>query len=170
MLRLIFSRLATHLCPNGHRVPPTIDVAAEQPFHCPECGVRVRPPGAEQLAFNSEGACPRCEGIGIIRNVDDATLVPDDSKTLEGGAVVPWNMFGFNVRPTTARELGVAPDDPWGNLSAGERHTVLDRPVQNNPPTVPTQQGAHPLAFPSPNAHRPVPEELRRPHGEKRPA
>src|SRR5690625_6859927 len=83
MLRLNFSRLATHLCPNGHRVPPTIGVAAEQPCHCPECGVRVRPRGAVQLAFNSEGACARCEGIGIIRNVDDATLVPDDSKTLE---------------------------------------------------------------------------------------
>src|SRR5690625_2524722 len=49
MLRLIFSRLASHLCPNGHRVPPTIDVAAEQPFACPAGGLQVQPTGPDQL-------------------------------------------------------------------------------------------------------------------------
>ena len=74
VLRLMFSRLATHVCPNGHRVAPTIDVAAETAFTCPECGAEVRAPGAEELAFNSAGACPTCEGTGTVRTVDDAAL------------------------------------------------------------------------------------------------
>ena len=168
MLRLIFSRLASHLCPNGHRVPPTIDVAAEQPFDCPECGEQVHPPGAEQLAFNSEGACPRCEGIGIIRTVDDATLVPDDSKTLEGGAVVPWNMFGFNVQPDIAREFGVRTDVPWRDLSAWEREIVLDGPEEKKHITVTTKKGVHDLDFTFRNARLTVTEELRRADSEKR--
>ncbi|HEY1105694.1 MAG TPA: excinuclease ABC subunit UvrA, partial [Agromyces sp.] len=90
VLRLMFSRLAAHVCPNGHRVPPTIDVAAEVPFACPVCGERVQPPGAEDLSFNAGGACPTCQGTGVVRTVDDAALVPDPSKTIDGGAVVPW--------------------------------------------------------------------------------
>ena len=168
MLRLIFSRLASHLCPNGHRVPPTIDVAAEQPFDCPECGEQVHPPGAEALAFNSEGACPRCEGIGIIRTVDDATLVSDDSKTLAGGAVVPWNMFGFNVQPDIAREFGVRTDVPWRDLSAWEREIVLDGPEEKKHITVTTKKGVHDLDFTFRNARLTVTEELRRADSEKR--
>src|SRR5690625_199376 len=90
VIRLMFSRLASHVCPNGHRVPPTIDVAAEVPFPCPECGEDVQPPGAEQLAFNSEGACPTCTGTGVVRDVDDAALVPDEPKPNDAGARVPW--------------------------------------------------------------------------------
>src|SRR5699024_7093958 len=88
VLRLMFSRLASHLCPNGHRVAPTIDVAAETPFDCPVCSARVTPPEAEELAFNSTGACPTCSGTGIVRTVDDDALVPDPNKTIEDGAVV----------------------------------------------------------------------------------
>src|SRR5690606_14897918 len=121
VLRLMFSRLASHVCPNGHHVPPTLDVAAETPFFCPECGERVHAPGAESLAFNSEGACPTCQGTGVVRTVDDATLVPDPSKTLDGGAVAPWRMFGFNVQPDIAREFGVRTDVPWSDLSDAER-------------------------------------------------
>src|SRR5690625_4193982 len=164
----MFSRLARHLCPNGHRVPPTIDVAAEQPFTCPECGEQVQPPGAEQLAFNSEGACPRCEGIGIIRTVDDATLVPDDSKTLEGGAVVPWNMFGFNVQPDIAREFGVRTEVPWRDLEDWEREVVLDGPEEKKHITVTTKKGIHDLDFTFRNARLTVTEELRRADTEKR--
>ena len=168
MLRLIFSRLASHLCPNGHRVPPTIDVAAEQPFDCPECGAPVHPPGAEELAFNSEGACPRCEGIGLIRTVDDTTLVPDGSKTLAGGAVVPWNMFGFNVQPDIAREFGVRTDVPWSDLEQWEREIVLDGPEEKKHITVTSKKGIHDLDFTFRNARLTVTEELRRADTEKR--
>lgn len=83
VLRLMFSRLSSHTCPNGHRV------AAETPFNCPTCGEQVHPPGAEELSFNSSGACPKCEGTGTVRSVDDAALIPGPSKTIDEGAIVP---------------------------------------------------------------------------------
>ena len=89
-LRLMFSRLASHRCPNGHYLAPTLDVAAEQRIYCPVCGERVYAPGAEQLAFNSEGACRCCGGTGIVRTVDESTLVPDENLTIDEGAVAPW--------------------------------------------------------------------------------
>ena len=89
-LRLMFSRLSSHRCPNGHYAPPSLNVAAERPVICPECGVEFFPPGAEMLAFNSQGACKRCDGTGIVRTVDEATLVPDESLSIDEGAVAPW--------------------------------------------------------------------------------
>ncbi|UYG17879.1 excinuclease ABC subunit UvrA [Brachybacterium huguangmaarense] len=168
VLRLMFSRLASHVCPNGHRVPPTIDVAAEVPFTCPTCGAEVHAPGAEALAFNSEGACPRCEGTGIVRDVDDASLVPDPSKTLDGGAVVPWNMFGFNVQPDIVREFGVRTDVPWRDLTAHEREIVLGGPAEKKHITVTSKKGVHDLDFTFRNARLTVTEELRRAKDEKR--
>ncbi len=168
VLRLMFSRLASHVCPNDHRVPPTIDVAAEVPFACPTCGAEVRAPGAEALAFNSEGACPTCEGTGIVRDVDDASLVPDPSKTLDDGAVVPWNMFGFNVQPDIAREFGVRTDVPWRDLTDDERRIVLDGPAEKRHITVTSKKGVHDLDFTFRNARLTVTEELRRAKDEKR--
>ncbi len=149
VLRLMFSRLASHVCPNGHRVPPTIDVAAEVAFACPVCGEQVHPPGAEDLSFNSTGACPRCQGIGVVRTVDDAALVPDPSKTLEGGAVVPWRMFGFNVQPDIAREFGVRTDVPWSELTDAEREIVLDGPEEKKHITVTSKKGSTTSTSPS---------------------
>ncbi|PWH07927.1 excinuclease ABC subunit A [Brachybacterium endophyticum] len=168
VLRLMFSRLASHLCPNGHRVPPTIDVAAEVPFSCPTCGAQMQPPGAEALAFNSEGACPTCEGIGTVREVDDDTLVPDPSKTLDGGAVAPWQMFGFNVQPDIAREFGVRTDVPYRDLEDWEREIVLDGPEEKKHITVTSKKGVHDLDFTFRNARLTVTEELRRADTEKR--
>ncbi|MFE5776445.1 excinuclease ABC subunit UvrA [Brachybacterium sp. NPDC056505] len=168
VLRLMFSRLASHLCPNGHRVPPTIDVAAEVPFSCPVCGTAVHAPGAESLAFNSEGACPRCEGIGTVREVDDAALVPDPTKTLDEGAVAPWQMFGFNVQPDIAREFGVRTDVPFRDLTEGEREIVLDGPEEKKHITVTSKKGVHDLDFTFRNARLTVTEELRRADTEKR--
>ncbi len=168
VLRLMFSRLASHLCPNGHRVPPTIDVAAEVPFTCPVCGERVHPPGAEDLSFNSTGACPRCQGIGVVRTVDDATLVPDPSKTLEDGAVAPWQMFGFNVQPDIAREFGVRTDVPWSELTDREREIVLDGPEEKKHITVTSKKGVHELDFTFRNARLTVTEELKRADTDKR--
>jgi excinuclease ABC subunit A len=168
VLRLVFSRLASHVCPNGHHVPPTIDVAAERPIRCPVCGASVHAPGAEELAFNSAGACPRCSGTGVVRDVDDATLVPDPSKTLDDGAVVPWNMFGFNVQPAIAREFGVRTDVPWRDLTDRERDLVLGGPEEKKHITVTSVKGVHELDFTFRNARLTVTKELERAGDERR--
>ncbi|TDO93568.1 excinuclease ABC subunit UvrA [Enemella evansiae] len=168
VLRLMFSRLARHLCPNGHRVPPTIDVAAEVPFTCPTCGAPVHAPSAEELSFNSTGACPRCQGLGVVRQVDDAALVPDPTKTLDGGAVVPWNMFGFNVQPAIAREFGVRTDVPWQDLTDAEREIVLAGPEEKKHITVTSRNGVHDLNFTFRNARLSVTKELERADTDKR--
>ncbi len=168
VLRLMFSRLASHMCPNGHRVPPTFDVAAEVPFFCPVCGAQVDPPGAEALAFNSEGACPDCEGTGIVREVDDDALVPDTSKTLDEGAVKPWNMFGWKVQPDIAREFGVRTDVPWRDLEDWEKEIVLNGPSEKKEITLRSKKGMHDIDFTFRNARLTVTEELRRAKDEKR--
>lgn len=168
VLRLMFSRLASHVCPNGHRVAPTIDVAAETPFSCPVCGEQVHPPSAEELSFNAAGACPCCQGTGLVRTVDDAALVPDPSKTIDDGAVLPWQMFGFNVQPDIAREFGVRTDMPWNELTDDERQIVLDGPEEKKHITVTSKKGVHELDFTFRNARLTVTEELRRADTEKR--
>lgn len=168
VLRLMFSRLASHVCPNGHHVPPTINVAAERPITCPVCGASVVAPGAEALSFNAQGACPTCEGTGIVRTVDDGALVPDPTKTIDGGAVLPWQMFGFNVQPDIAREFGVRTDVPWRDLTDRERDIVLGGPEEKRHITVTSRKGVHELDFTFRNARLTVTEELKRADTEKR--
>ncbi|MYM19321.1 excinuclease ABC subunit UvrA [Brevibacterium sp. 5221] len=168
VLRLMFSRLAGHLCPHGHRQEPTLRVAEEVPFSCPICGAQVHPPGAEELAFNSEGACPECEGTGVVRTVDDASLIRDPHLSLDEGAVIPWQMFGFRVQPQIAREFGVRTDVPWDELSDAERQIVLDGPEEKKHITVTTKNGVHDLNFTFRNARLTVLEELKRAGDEKR--
>ena len=129
-LRLMFSRLANHRCPNGHYLEPTLDVAAEQPIFCPVCGERVYPPGAEQLAFNSEGACRTCSGTGIVRTVDESTLVPDDSLTIDQGAVAPWGSLMWSLMKDIAREMGVRTDVPFRDLTPEEKEIVYHGPAE----------------------------------------
>ncbi len=129
-LRLMFSRLANHRCPNGHYLEPTLDVAAEQPIYCPVCGARVYAPGAEQLAFNSEGACRCCGGTGIIRTVDESTLVPDESLTIDEGAVAPWGTLMWSLMKDIAREMGVRTDVPFKDLTPEEKEIVYHGPAQ----------------------------------------
>ena len=128
-LRLMYSRLANHRCPNGHYVPPTLAVAAEQPFYCPECGARVQPPSAEQLAFNSEGACPKCSGTGIVRAVDLDSIVPDESLSIDEGAVRPWQTLMWSLMKDIARDLGVRTDVPFRELTEKERDIVFHGPA-----------------------------------------
>ncbi|MEE1836784.1 excinuclease ABC subunit UvrA [Streptomyces sp. SP17KL33] len=125
-LRLIFSRLGHHQCPNGHRLEPTMDVALDLPLTCPECQVVFGPPSAESYAFNSEGACPRCSGTGTVREVDEDALVPDPSRTIDEGAVLPWQMFGLAAVPKVAAELGVRTDVPFSKLTKYERRIVFE--------------------------------------------
>ncbi|MEU0163005.1 excinuclease ABC subunit UvrA [Streptomyces sp. NPDC006261] len=125
-LRLLFSRLGHHQCPNGHRLEPTVDVALDLPLTCPECAVVFGPPGAESYAFNSDGACPRCSGTGTVREVDEDALVPDPSRSIDEGAVAPWQMFGLAAVPKVAAELGVRTDVPFEKLTKRERAIVFE--------------------------------------------
>nr|WP_221383049.1 excinuclease ABC subunit UvrA [Actinoplanes polyasparticus] len=124
VLRLTMSRLGTHRCPNGHDVPPSIATQAMQ-IQCPTCGVRFEAPGAESFAFNSYGACPRCDGLGTVYEVDPATLVPDPARTIAEGAVLPWNVGGRRLSMYAAGELGVRLDVPYGKLSRREKELVM---------------------------------------------
>jgi excinuclease ABC subunit A len=140
-LRIMVSRLGAHLCPNGHRQAPTIDVAAGADLVCPVCGAVFAPPGAEALAFNSAGACPTCTGTGLVRDVDDRTLIPDPGKKIEEGAVAPWGMFGLAIMPQVVVELGVRIDVPYAELTERERAIVLDGPAEKREIRVPSKSG-----------------------------
>ena len=129
VLRLMFSRLACHRCPNGHYLEPTLGVAAEQELVCPTCGEHFYAPGAEELAFNSQGACPRCEGTGIVRTVDESTLVPDESLSIDEGAVAPWQTLMWSLMKDIAREMGVRTDVPFCKLTPKERDIVFHGPA-----------------------------------------
>lgn len=129
-LRLMFSRLASHRCPNGHYVPPTLAVAAEQQLTCPECGARFWPPGAEELAFNSQGACRTCDGTGLVRNVDLTTLVPDESLTIDEGAVAPWNTLMWSLMTDVCRAMGVRTNVPFRDLTPEEKEIVYHGPAE----------------------------------------
>ena len=128
-LRLMWSRLASHRCPNGHSVPPTLAVAAGQELVCPDCGARFYAPGAEELAFNSQGACRTCGGTGVVRAVDRSTLVPDDSLTIDQGAVAPWNTLMWALMTDVCRAMGVRTDVPFRDLTPEEKEIVYDGPA-----------------------------------------
>ncbi|WEV64871.1 excinuclease ABC subunit UvrA [Bifidobacterium sp. ESL0732] len=168
VLRLMFSRLASHRCPNGHYQKPTLDVAAEIPIHCAVCGALVEPPSAEQMAFNSTGACPKCQGTGTIHEVNDAALVPDENLTIDEGAVVPWRTFGFNVQPDIVREFGVRTHVPFKDLTDKERDIVFNGPEEKKPITLTSIKGVHHIDFTFRNARLTVTKELDRASDEKR--
>ena len=129
-LRLMYSRLADHRCPNGHYLAPSLAVAAGQELVCPECGARFYAPSAEELAFNSQGACHTCDGTGTVRTVDRSTLVPDDSLTIEGGAVAPWNSLMWSIMVDVCREMGVRTDIPFRDLTDREKDIVYNGPAE----------------------------------------
>ncbi|MBP3752703.1 MAG: excinuclease ABC subunit UvrA [Pyramidobacter sp.] len=129
-LRLMYSRLGSHRCPNGHHVPPSLSVAAEQELICPECGAHFYGPGAEELAFNSQGACRTCDGTGVVRAVDESTLVPDESLTIDEGAVAPWNSLMWSLMTDVCRAMGVRTDVPFRELTERERDIVFHGPAE----------------------------------------
>lgn len=128
-LRLMYSRLASHCCPNGHYLSPTLAVAAEQELICPECGAHFYAPSAEQLAFNSQGACACCGGTGIVRTVDRSTLIPDESLSIDDGAVAPWNSLMWSLMTDVCRAMGVRTDVPFRDLTEKEKEIVYDGPM-----------------------------------------
>lgn len=128
-LRLMYSRLASHRCPNGHYLAPTLAVAAGQELVCPECGAKFYAPSAEELAFNSQGACPTCDGTGMVRTVNKAALVPDESLTIDEGAVAPWNSLMWSLMTDVCRAMGVRTDIPFRNLTEQEKDIVYNGPA-----------------------------------------
>ena len=118
-----------HRCPNGHYAGPSLHAAAGQELVCPECGEHFFAPGAEELAFNSQGACRRCDGTGIVRTVDEATLVPDESLSIDEGAVAPWQTLMWSLMKDIAREMGVRTDVPFRELTEKEREIVFHGPA-----------------------------------------
>ena len=128
-LRLMFSRLASHRCPNGHYCPPSMSVAAEREIVCPFCGASFYGPGAEELAFNSQGACKRCGGTGTVRTVDELTLVPDETLSIDEGAVAPWNSLMWSLMTDVCRAMGVRTDIPYRELTDEEKEIVLHGPM-----------------------------------------
>ncbi len=128
-LRLMYSRLASHRCPNGHYLPPSLAVAAGQELVCPECDEHFYAPGAEELAFNSQGACRCCGGTGMVRTVDKSTLVPDESLTIDQGAVAPWNSLMWSLMTDVCRAMGVRTDVPFRELTDEEKDIVYNGPA-----------------------------------------
>ena len=128
-LRLMYSRLSNHRCQNGHYLKPSLAVAAGKELVCSECGVHFYAPSAEELAFNSQGACQKCGGTGIVHTVDMASLVPNDSLTIDDGAVAPWNSLMWSLMTDVCREMGVRTDVPFRDLTEQEKDIVYHGPA-----------------------------------------
>lgn len=128
-LRLMYSRLSNHRCPNGHYLKPSLAVAAGKGLVCSECGVHFYAPSAEELAFNSQGACQKCGGTGIVHTVDMASLVPEESLTIDDGAVAPWNSLMWSLMTDVCREMGVRTDVPFRDLTEQEKDIVYHGPA-----------------------------------------
>ncbi|QLY27534.1 excinuclease ABC subunit UvrA [Nocardia huaxiensis] len=141
VLRLMYSRLGSHLCPNGFRLPPSLDAAMRGYADVPECGGRFELPGAESFAFDSFGACPRCGGLGTVDEIDDAALIPNPDLTIEGGAVAPWKLPLRDFQPQIAAQLGVRIDVPYRELTQREKNIVLDGPAVKRHVVVTTKSG-----------------------------
>ena len=129
-LRLVYSRLASHRCPNGYYLQPSLNVAAGLELVCPECGEHFFAPSAEELSFNSQGACPTCDGTGTVRTVDESTLVPDETLSIDEGAVAPWNTLMWSLMTDVCREMGVRTDIPFNQLTDKERDIVFHGPAE----------------------------------------
>lgn len=167
-LRLLYSRCGSYTCPNGHIQEPTLNVAREIPIVCSECGEEFYGLGAEEYAFNSDGACPHCSGTGHVREVDDSRLVTDEGKTLEEGAVESWNMFGISWMYNVAGELGVRVDVPFRDLTEEERDIVYNGPPVKRYINIPSKNGKlFELNAEYRNAHRAVEEALKNAKTEK---
>ena len=167
-LRLLYSRCGNYFCPNGHMQEPTLNVAREIPLKCHECGEEFYGLGAEEYAFNSDGACPTCAGTGFMRDVDDSKLVLDDTKTIEEGAVDAWNQFGISWMYHVAGELGVRLDVPFKDLSEKEKDIVYNGPAVKKYINIPSKNGKlFELNAEYRNAHRAIEEALKNAKTEK---
>lgn len=168
VLRLMFSRLGSHRCPNGHYHLPTIDVALDRPLTCATCGATFAPPSAESFSFNSDGACPYCQGTGLVREINEEAFVPDPTLTIAQGAVEPWNLFGLSWMTKVAAEFGVRTDIPFSKLSQEEKEIVYHGPEVKKIVNIPSKNGKlFELNATYRNARRTVEEALKKANTEK---
>ena len=128
-IRLLFSRCGDYLCPNGHRVPASINVARGEMIECPICHERFNGLSAQEYAFNSQGACPDCQGTGIVQTINIDSLIPDPHLTIDEGAVAPWNTLMWSLMKDVCRAMGVRTDVPFEELTEEEKHIVYDGPM-----------------------------------------
>lgn len=136
VVRLIFSRLGSPVCPNGHRLKPSLKIAVQMAkqghdmgiLTCPVCGAQFRAFSAEDFAFNSDGACDNCQGTGKVRAVDDSKLILDENLTLNEGAVASWHLPGRNFMPSVAEQAGIRVNVPYKDLTDKEKNFVLNGP------------------------------------------
>lgn len=166
-LRLLFSRCGSYLCPNGHRVEPSLNVAREIPIECPVCGAEFYGLSAEEYAFNSGGACQKCSGTGIMRNVDTDKIVPDENLSLREGAVRPWNMFGLNIMYLVAEQMGVRIDIPYKDLTDKEKDIIFYGPEEEKHIVYNTSEKSFYLNFKYRNAVEAVRTALNKTKSEK---
>lgn len=167
-LRLMYSRLGSYRCPNGHYLQPSMNVALDRPLFCPKCNTEFEGQSAESYSFNSGGACSRCSGTGIVRDIDDTKLVPNQDKTIEEGAVEPWNMFGIAWMYRVANELGVRTNIPFKNLTQEEKRIVYEGEEVKKIIMIPSKNGKlFELNCTYRNAHKAVEEALRKADTEK---
>ncbi|MFI5707960.1 excinuclease ABC subunit UvrA [Kribbella sp. NPDC051620] len=167
-LRLMYSRLGVHLCPNGHHVQPTLEIASTAHLTCPECGERFAVPGAESFAFNSDGACETCAGTGETRQIDQEALVPDESLSIADGAVAAWASFGAGLLPQVVAQLGVRVDVPFRELTPAERELVLNGEETKRTVVVTSKKGnAFELNAAYRNANRVIEDALANAQSEK---
>ncbi|MBO7719551.1 MAG: excinuclease ABC subunit UvrA, partial [Methanosphaera sp.] len=166
-IRLLFSRCGRHLCPNGHYVNESINIARELPLKCDECGEEFYALSAEQYSFNSDGACTKCSGTGIIRDVDITTLVPDENLTLEEGAVKPWSMFGLSSMYLVAKQLGVRVDVAFKDLTDKEKDIIYHGDAVTKKVLIPTNGKAFDVNFTYRNAIEAVRQALNKAQSEK---
>ena len=167
-IRLLYSRCGSYFCPNGHLQEATLNVARELPLKCPQCGEEFYGLGAEEYAFNSDGACPSCSGTGIVRDVDSTKLVSDETKTLEEGAIDAWNQFGISWMYHVAGELGVRLDVPFKDLTDEEKDIVYNGPAVKRYINIPSKNGKlFELNAEYRNAHKAIEEALKKAKTEK---
>lgn len=168
ILRLIYSRLGNHRCPNGHMLEPSPNISLDKPLKCPQCGAEFWGPGAESLAFNSDGACEHCSGTGIVWEVNEEALIPNKSLTLAEGAVESWKIFGLSWMYKVAVQLGVRENVPYNQLSEEEKNIILHGPEVKKRVVLPSENGkVFDLNITYRNAYLAVQEALKKASSEK---
>jgi len=100
-------------------------------LHCADCDIHYAEPTPSLFSFNSPlGACDACRGFGRVIGVDFGLIVPDESKTLRGGAVRPWQTPSFKECQDDivkyAGKRGIPLDTPWRELTAKQKTWVLE--------------------------------------------
>ncbi|MDH3286333.1 MAG: excinuclease ABC subunit UvrA [Betaproteobacteria bacterium] len=136
-LRIGHGRVNVYAVANGDGDHPTSFISRPSPWrystnlHCADCDIHCQDPTPSLFSFNSPvGACEACRGFGRVIGVDYGLVIPDEGKTLRGGAIRPWqteSYRGWNDDLIQyARKRGVPLDTPWRELTDTQRRWVLE--------------------------------------------